>query len=213
MELKRYLQDPIFNDALAAHRIAFINGPRQVGKTTMVESLLKELGQSKNYFNWDDEEFRKQWIKGPKILLENIKKDSVVVFDEIHKDRKWKSKLKGLYDLFKKDLQFIVTGSARLDYYRKSGESLQGRYIPYRLHPLSVGEGHTVKPPPMHEWDEHYTNHFSWKELMHFGGFPEPFYMQNAMKVQRWQRLYRDGLIARWESLIYIMSETNKNVK
>ncbi len=195
MEVRRYLERHIVDDALAAHRIAFISGPRQVGKTTMVESILTKFHQSANYFNWDDDDFRKLWLKGPKVLVENMKKGSMIAFDEIHKDLRWKIKLKGLYDLFKKDFQFIVTGSARLDFYRKSGESLQGRYVPYRMHPLTVGETDSVKPPPDQEWDDHFTNHYSWTDLLRFGGFPEPFFMQNTGKVQRWRRLYRERMI------------------
>lgn len=193
--LRRYLQSQILSDALASRRSAFINGPRQVGKTTMAESLLAELKQQENYFTWDDDEFRKLWVKGPKEFLKNLNKNDVVVFDEIHKDRKWKSKLKGIYDLFKNDLRFVVTGSARLDFYRKSGDSLQGRYIPYRMHPLSVGEGPMVKPPPEIHWDEHRTNPFDLEDLLQFGGFPEPFSMQKLDKVRRWQRLYRERMI------------------
>ncbi|MEK6627360.1 MAG: ATP-binding protein [Bdellovibrionota bacterium] len=193
--LQRYLQNQILSDALSANRIAFINGPRQVGKTTMAESLLTEINQHENYFTWDDDEFRKLWLKGPKDFVKSFKKNSVLVFDEIHKDRKWKSRLKGLYDLFKNDIRFIVTGSARLDFYRKTGDSLQGRYIPYRMHPLTVGESTFVKPPPEVYWDENKSDNFSFEELLQFGGFPEPFFMQNSDKVRRWQRLYRERMI------------------
>jgi predicted AAA+ superfamily ATPase len=194
-KLERYLQYQIQTDALADGKIAFINGPRQVGKTTMTESLLSDLKQSSNYYTWDDDEFRKIWIKGPKDLLSRLKPGSTVVFDEIHKDRKWKSKIKGLYDLFNEELRFIVTGSARLDFYRKSGDSLQGRYFPYRMHPISVGETNRVKPPPETLWDENYTQSFPWKDLLQYGGFPEPFFSQNNEKIRRWQRLYRERMI------------------
>jgi predicted AAA+ superfamily ATPase len=193
--IHRYLQSQIVSDALDSQRIAFISGPRQVGKTTMAEALLAEINQEVNYFTWDDEEFRKLWIKGPKDFLKSLEKNSVVVFDEIHKDRKWKSKLKGLYDVFKRDLRFVVTGSARLDFYRKSGDSLQGRYIPYRLHPLTVGESPQVKPPPTDHWDKNHCENFSYKELFQYGGFPEPFFMKNPNKARRWQRLYRERMI------------------
>ncbi|MCB0350126.1 MAG: ATP-binding protein [Bdellovibrionales bacterium] len=191
----RYLESVIKNDALGSQKIAFISGPRQVGKTTLAEHLLYDTNQSKNYFSWDDDDFRKIWIKGPKAFLSTIAKGSTLVFDEIHKDRKWKSKLKGLYDLYKKDLNFIVTGSASLDFYRKSGDSLQGRYIPYRLHPLSVGESSKVKPPPTHDWDEHLDVQYSPESLLKFGGFPEPFFQQDEKKLKRWQRLYRERMI------------------
>lgn len=194
-KLERYLQYQIQTDALADGKIAFINGPRQVGKTTMAESLLSDLKQSSQYYTWDDDEFRKIWIKGPKDLLSRLKPGSTVVFDEIHKDRKWKSKIKGLYDIFKNDLCFIVTGSARLDFYRKSGDSLQGRYFPYRMHPISVGETNRVKPPPETSWEENHAQSFPWKDLLQYGGFPEPFFSQNAEKIRRWQRLYRERMI------------------
>ena len=49
-----------------------------------------------------------------------------------------REKPKGLYDQVGRRVPVIVTGSARLDLYKKGGESLLGRYIPYRLHPFSV---------------------------------------------------------------------------
>ena len=51
-----------------------------------------------------------------------------VIFDEIHKYTRWRNLMKGLYDKNKSAISFIVTGSARLDYYRKGGDSLQGPY-------------------------------------------------------------------------------------
>ncbi|PIT99062.1 MAG: hypothetical protein COT74_12550 [Bdellovibrionales bacterium CG10_big_fil_rev_8_21_14_0_10_45_34] len=193
--IRRYLLDEISKDALAQGKIAFISGPRQVGKTTMTQTLLKELRQEQNYFTWDDDEFRKAWTKDPKSLIRQIPRASLVVLDEIHKDRKWKSKIKGIYDLLKNDYKFIVTGSARLDYFRKSGDSLQGRYLPYRLHPFTLGETNRVKPPPEKDWDELLTKTFSLSDLINYGGFPEPQYLQDQKQVQRWQRLYRERMI------------------
>ena len=136
--VQRYLQDMITQDALSSGKIAFISGPRQVGKTTLVEDLLSQRNQSANYFSWDDEEFRKIWIIGAKDLLATKAKKSIVAFDEIHKDRKWKSKLKGLYDFYKRDLQFIVTGSARLDFYRKVTDESKERRAPIRHPGVSI---------------------------------------------------------------------------
>lgn len=188
----RYLANTIKTDALASHKIAFVSGPRQVGKTTMARAM---LDVAEHYYNWDDDEFRKIWISGPKALFMNLGPNTTVVLDEVHKDHRWKNKLKGLYDLLGRKLKFIVTGSARLDYYRKSGDSLQGRYIPYRMHPFSAGETSSVKAPPKIEWDENYSETFHFSELLQFGGFPEPFFMQNMEKVKRWQRLYRERMI------------------
>ena len=43
-------------------------------------------------------------------------------------------------DTYGNDVSIIVTGSARLDIYKRGGDSLMGRYFPYRMHPISVAE-------------------------------------------------------------------------
>lgn len=76
----------------------------------------------------------------------------------------------------------LVTGSARLDYYRFGGDSLQGRYHYLRLHPLSYAEL-TLKT-------------FSELEsLMTLGGFPEPYFSGSAKNAKRWSREYRTRLV------------------
>ena len=64
----------------------------------------------------------------------------MLVLDELHKYRRWRTFLKGLFDRYADQLRFIVTGSSRMDLYRRGGDSLMGRFLPYRMHPLSVGE-------------------------------------------------------------------------
>ena len=107
----------IENDALALGKMAFISGPRQVGKTTLAKSLLL-AEEGANYFNWDVARFRKSWVKDPEAALAG-RAAGPIVLDEIHKDRRWKGRLKGIYDTFEKELPIIVNGSARLDFYRK----------------------------------------------------------------------------------------------
>jgi uncharacterized protein len=202
MEVSRYLQEIIVRDALAHRKIAFISGPRQVGKTSMSTAILDASRQPHAYFTWDDDEFRKIWLKQPKRILDE---STLVVFDEIHKDRLWKNRLKGLYDLYKNKVQFIVTGSARLDYYRKSGDSLQGRYFPYRLHPFSLNETPKVPRPPGKEsngsssssqsWGGSLETKFDLSSLLELGGFPEPFLGGNSALAQRWRRLHRERMI------------------
>ncbi len=192
MDITRYLEHFIKSDALKSHKIAFINGPRQVGKTSLAKSLLEEEKGPTSYFSYDDDEFRKIWIKDPKSLFEN---KTLVSLDEVHKDRKWKNKLKGIYDLYGDKTKMIVTGSARLDYFRKSGDSLQGRYIPYRLHPLSLNEKPTIPEPPKDEWEGDLKTQYDLKSLLELGGFPEPFFDGSANKAQRWRRLYRERMI------------------
>ncbi|NDG84794.1 MAG: ATP-binding protein [Proteobacteria bacterium] len=189
-QMERYLQKLIQSDALASHKIAFLSGPRQVGKTSLSKQI---LGGGPGYFTWDDDEFKKLWIQNPKRIFENHGR---VVLDEIHKDRSWKNRLKGLFDLYSEGTRILVTGSAHLDFYPKSGDSLQGRYFPYRLHPISLNERSFVPEPPSgKDWGGELDTRFHIEDLLSLGGFPEPFLGQNDQKARRWRRLHRERMI------------------
>ncbi len=154
--------------------MVFIGGPRQVGKTTFACEL---LGNSKNgYLNWDISENRES------ILKRELPNSKFWVFDEIHKYRKWRNYIKGLYDKKIPDQKILVTGSARLDYYRFGGDSLQGRYHYLRLFPLSVAELKIVTENDLNE-------------LLELGCFPEPFFSSSKIESKRWAREYRTRVI------------------
>ena len=143
-----------------------------MGKTTFALGLLKNGGKSHPaYFNWDVALHRQSILRG-----QVTAKEPLLVFDEIHKFARWRGFLKGLYDQLNPEVRILVTGSARLDHYRKGGDSLQGRYHYYRLHPFSAGELNR-KPAPSDV--EH---------LMKFGGFPEPCLRGDERLWRRWQR-------------------------
>ena len=126
---KRYLENFIRKDL--TRKMVFLAGPRQVGKTTVSRQILPDMD---GYLNWDIPDHREQ------ILRREYPAVSMIVFDEIHKYRNWRNYLKGYYDQFNNSIQTLVTGSARLDYYRYGGDSLQGRYHFYRLFPFTVAE-------------------------------------------------------------------------
>src|SRR3989337_2213776 len=111
--------------------MVFVAGPRQVGKTTLPRSL---PGAKACYLNWDVAEHRER------ILRRELPAAKLWAFDELHKYRSWRNYLKGLFDSRSRGQQILVTGSARLAFYRFGGDSLQGRYHLLRLHPLSVNE-------------------------------------------------------------------------
>lgn len=173
MKLKRY----IFNDvkSIMDRKMVFVGGPRQVGKTTLALSFISPAS-SKNpqYLNWDDANGRKA-ILNAEIPLSH----KTLIFDEIHKYKNWRNLLKGLYDKNHEDHSFIVTGSARLDHFRKGGDSLLGRYRYFRMHPLSIGELE--------------GRHSDVLALLKFGGFPEPFFLQSEKEHKLWinERSYR----------------------
>lgn len=157
-------------------RIVLIGGPRQVGKTTFAVNLLKN--KNNHYYNWDNLNDRE------KIKKEQIQfSDNLVVLDEIHKYKRWRNYLKGAYDKNKPNINLIVTGSARLDHYRRGGDSLFGRSRFLRLHPLSIGE---LKI---------YNSISDIKNLMKYGGFPEPFLKAEDRFHRLWQKERLEKLI------------------
>jgi uncharacterized protein len=155
-------------------KMVFLGGARQVGKTTLAKQILG--ANKKGYLNWDIAEHRE------KILKREWPMSPLWVFDEIHKYRSWRNYLKGLYDAHGHEKKILVTGSARLDYYRRGGDSLQGRYHYLRLHPLSVAE---LK----------ISSQKDFLSLLKLGGFPEPFFKGSAQQAKRWSREYRTRLI------------------
>jgi predicted AAA+ superfamily ATPase len=129
--IKRNLQDSIIRLLEKYGKMLFISGPRQVGKTTLAKEILKERGEGL-YFNWDIIKDQKKLIKDPYFFEKenrDVKNRFMVIFDEIHKYSKWKNYLKGVYDGYAEEFSFIVTGSGRLDLFKKGGDSLLGRYF------------------------------------------------------------------------------------
>jgi len=137
---KRYLGNIVDEFCFGSHKMAFVSGPRQCGKTTFAKMLLRKRN-SEAYFNWDNLTFRRMWAKDPSgIIPENTRRTPLVVLDEIHRDRRWKRNLKGVYDTLSLPCDILVTGSARLNVYKKGSDSLLGRYFHFRLHPFSLRE-------------------------------------------------------------------------
>lgn len=193
MAKKRYLQDDIVRDL--EDKMVFIGGPRQVGKTTLARLVGNGNYKKYAYLNWDNRTDRKT------ILSEEFPADAgLLIFDEIHKYKKWKNYIKGEYDKHKERFDIIVTGSARLDLYRRGGDSLMGRYHYLRLHPFSLSEvvGKKREIDVFKELvftDDPKGNKARkiFDELFIFGGFPEPFLKKDMRTLRRFhmERLER----------------------
>ena len=169
--LERYLVPQINRDL--AKKMVFVAGPRQVGKTTLARSL---PGADAGYLNWDVTEHRAH------ILAGELPVSKLWVFDEIHKYKRWRNFLKGVYDGRRAGQRILVTGSGRLDLYRFGGDSLQGRYHMLRMHPLSAAElGLTTTSRLL--------------DLLKLGGFPEPYFSGSEIEARRWSREYRSRLV------------------
>jgi len=172
--LYRYLMPSVVKDL--RRKMVFISGPRQVGKTTLAKGLLGP-DEKDRYLNWDIDEDRARILKG------NFPTGpGVLVLDEIHKYRRWRQLLKGLFDKRGDELQILVTGSARLDHYRYGGDSLQGRYHFHRMYPLSAAELKLRTEKDL-------------RDLMMFSGFPEPYFLKDPVESRRFSNEYRTRVV------------------
>lgn len=192
---QRYLTNFVIKDL--AERMVFVGGPRQVGKTTIARELIAKRFRQTGYYNWDSKSDRRNIMQSKWSGNADL-----IILDEIHKYKKWKSFVKGEYDTLKDRYRFLVTGSARLDIYRKGGDSMLGRYHYYRLHPFSLAEliGNISVPEIMKEISIRPGSEKDiFEALDTFGGFPEPFLKQNMRVLRRWhnektERLFREDI-------------------
>ena len=174
MTTKRYLSDFIATDL--DKKITLLSGPRQSGKTTLSKAL---PFTSIEYLNFDEVGQRRQIISKNWSRMADL-----LIFDELHKMTKWKSWIKGIYDTEGVRPRILVTGSARLDVFRKGSDSLAGRHFLYRMHPFSVAELRGIDHPED-----------ALEGIMSRGGFPEPYLSKSEMDSKRWRMSHLDVIL------------------
>ncbi len=196
--MKRRYEALISDHLLKNRQMVFLSGPRQVGKTTTAKSC---IGSDGAYLNWDKEADQMLFVDGADAIAKTLKLDSPaearsrVVFDELHRYPKWKSFLKGFYDVYGEECRVIVTGSARLDIFKHGSDSLMGRYFSYRMHPFSVAE--LSSPEIDLDRDIQIPGSVASETLPlleRFGGFPDPFLSGNQRFHNRWKKLRAEQL-------------------
>jgi len=209
--MERMVGTYIFDPEMTANKMIFLTGPRQVGKTTFAKMWLESIGSEDTYFNWDDPSVMMEYKKNPlyfrNVIDEKIKDKPVpLVFDEIHKHTAWRDILKGLFDTNRERMRLLVTGSSRLGFVRKSGDSLVGRYFSYQMFPLGLPEvvgdfSYLLQDERPFTDGEFLTRRAreadtmaaidGLEQLLTLGGFPEPFLKGSDRFHRRWQNDYK----------------------
>lgn len=212
--MERLINQYIFDPEMNAGKMIFLTGPRQIGKTTFARNWLAAQEAGNHYFNWDDPSVVKEYKRNP-LFFKNIiasrpgKKPLPLVFDEIHKLKNWRNILKGIYDTNQESMTLLVTGSARLGWYRKSGDSLIGRYFAYQMMPVGLPEATNdfshvlMNDAPLAAVNkladaarQIKTENIEEKlnTLLSLSGFPEPFLKNSPRFYNRWNTEYKSLL-------------------
>ena len=203
--LKRQPYVSIWEQLSSEKHMILLSGPRQSGKTTLGKMIAG--GFTNNlYFNWDAPHNKAQLVKNPYFFEEIPRRDNslpLVLLDEIHKYRRWKNYLKGVYDTFQESYLFLVMGSGRMDIYQRGGDSLAGRYFQFRLWPLTLAEladrrtsfNRFMKNPLAVSTEKTKELEAIWRRLESFSGFPEPYLAAKPATYRRWSNAYSTRLI------------------
>ncbi|MBM3311390.1 MAG: ATP-binding protein, partial [Candidatus Aminicenantes bacterium] len=208
--IDRHLEKVAFSHDIG-RQMVFIGGPRQAGKTTLARRVLDANASASLYYNWDLREVRDAFRSDPSFFesaMRGVRTEARtpwVCFDEIHKMPKWKNILKGIFDKFEAECRFIVTGSARLEWFRRAGDSLAGRYFLFHLNPLTLSEvtGRSHPRPEAGEpargfierrLDAAREGQEAMESLLEYSGFPEPFLKADEAFYRRWQREMVDAI-------------------
>lgn len=220
-EYPRFYEALLAKHLLENRQMAFVSGPRQVGKTTACARLADRS------LNYDVPRDRLLLLKGQAGLEDFMPglgkgRRPVLLLDELHKHPKWKNYLKGLFDGVEDRWGLVVTGSSRMDAFRRAGDALTGRYFSYRMHPLSVAEL-TDPSLPKRPWRApQRLKETDYQALESFGGFPEPFARRNLAHAEQWrQRRYesllredvrdlsRVAMLSSLETLVHLLGESS----
>lgn len=202
--IERTLYKQIWQELSAEKAMIFIAGPRQSGKTTFSRWIASKF-TNQTYFNWDLVSNKKLFVEKPAFFEETNRKDDsipLVILDEIHKYRKWKNYLKGVYDEFSNRYKFLVLGSGRLNVFERGGDSLAGRYFPFTLWPMTLAELSDQRLPfedfmknPLALGKNDPAQTEIWQLLSELSGFPEPYVSGKKTSYRRWSNNYASQLV------------------
>ncbi|OGK18817.1 AAA family ATPase [Candidatus Roizmanbacteria bacterium RIFCSPHIGHO2_02_FULL_40_13b] len=174
MKIKRLLEDEILAQLESSTKGIVIYGPRQAGKTTLVNDILTKRKWKTLILNGDRrgnwwETITSRELSKIKLLLSGYQ---TLFIDEAQRIPEIGLSLKIILDEFP-DLKVIVTGSSSLDLASKISEPLTGRIITHKLYPISFVELNTIFTP--------FELLENLEERMIFGSYPEIFSLHGIL--------------------------------
>lgn len=202
--MDRPLYRSLWEELSRQKAMVFLAGPRQAGKTTLAKRIARSF-PNQVYFNYDLVTNKKLLVERPTFFEDINRQDTskpLVIYDEIHKYRRWKNYLKGIYDQFSDRYGFLILGSGRLNLFQKGGDSLAGRYFLFSLWPFTLAELANRRRSfddfwrdPLQLTEEGPSLGDTWQQLFRVSGFPEPYLSGQQTFYRRWSVNYQQQLI------------------
>ena len=170
--------------------IQVLAGPRQVGKSTLIDQVLAECQIPHYLYNADgvDENdtdwIRRIWESTRTLMDTRQQTEAVLVIDEIHKIKRWSEIVKREWDADtrgKRQLKLFILGSSRLMFRKGLTESLAGRFELIRLGHWTLQEMEDAFGWTLDEW-------------IYYGGYPGSASLIKDMR--RWKKYIKESLVA-----------------
>ena len=194
----RYIE-PVLKTALADTPVVCLLGPRQVGKTTLVQRLKPKRA----YISFDDQTLVSAAKSDPVGFVQGL--PATVILDEVQRVPELMPAIKSVVDRSRKPGRFLLTGSANLLLLPKVQESLAGRMEVVQLNPLSQMEKQRSKKSLLKallagEFKTEISNNQDMvtgiPEAICTGGYPEPN-TRTAARARQWYRQNLDAIVQR----------------
>ena len=170
-------------------RIQVLMGPRQVGKSTLIDQVLADIDipyflYNADGVNVDDSDWiSRSWQVARNSMALNQSKEAILVIDEIQKINNWSEIVKREWDIDtrnKLNLKVVLLGSSRLMLRKGLTESLAGRFELIRMGHWSYTEMNEAFGVTLDEW-------------IYYGGYPGAQYY--AKNFTRWRKYIRESLV------------------
>lgn len=178
-----------FSEALKDTPVLVLQGPRQSGKSTLVQRTC-----DLPYVTLDDSLALSSALKSPESWLKSFKGGAII--DEIQRAPQLMRSIKAVVDADRRPGRFVLTGSANVLLIPKLSDSLAGRMEVFTLFPFAQSELTGQPAAFIDRWLAGNLNSGEARELKG-GGYPEPLGRSSASRQQAWFQAYIRALMDR----------------